>query len=307
MDDDDDSYSAAIAWQTYCHVIGISILYYDHLITLDAEINYIWKRRTLSAYLFFVNRYLGFFSNIPVGILPFITVSTRFCMRATLARQIQLCATQVVVVAIMIFRMYALYGRSLRVVWLLLGVGAGVVGVVVWSMYDQGSTPAFLRGCHVAIMQSTHGSTGLAAAWEGSFVLDSTIFGLTVFNACTTIRRLGSLANLPLHRVIVRDGALYFGAMALANLANICTFYLGAPLSRGAMSTVASCMSVVLISRLMLNLHESGDAGILTDLTSSIVIRGGRALPDCGDTSGAVRTTPRSEAVAERKETDGAA
>ncbi|KAJ7021978.1 hypothetical protein C8F04DRAFT_1273094 [Mycena alexandri] len=343
--DDDDSYSVAIA--CYWHIVGVSFLYYDHFITLDAEINYIWKRRTLSAYFFFVNRYLGFFSNIPVGLLPFITVSTRVsvpdsvCMRATLVRQILLCATQVVVAAIMIFRMYALYGRSLRVVGLLLGVGAGVVGVVVWSMYDQQSTPSFLQGCHVAIMQTTHvflsyrcmllttpsRAIRLATSWEGVFVLDSTIFGLTVFNAYTTIRRMGSLVNMPLHRLI----ALYISgwkvflfsdapnafdsAMALANLSNISTFYLGAPLFRGALSTFASCMSVTLVSRLMLNLHESGDAGILTDLTSSIVIRGGRALPDdvveTRNVAEAVPTTPWSEAAVERKApqpqpTDGA-
>jgi len=182
-----------------------------------------------------------------------------------------------------------------------------------WSMYDQQSTPSFLQGCHVAIMQTT--AIRLATAWEGVFVLDSTIFGLTVFNAYTTIRRMGSLVNMPLHRLIVRDGALYFGAMALANLSNISTYYLGAPLSRGALSTFASCMSVTLVSRLMLNLHESGDAGILTDLTSSIVIRGGRALPDdvveTRNVAGAVPTTPWSEAAVERKEpqpqpTDGA-
>jgi hypothetical protein len=51
-------------------------------------------------------------------------------------------------------------------------------------------------------------SIGLVAAWEGLLLLDSCVFGLTVVNAYTTTRRMGPLVNLPLHRVIVRDGAL---------------------------------------------------------------------------------------------------
>jgi len=44
-----------------------AFLYYDHLITIGNEISYIWSRRkTASAYWFFLNRYLSFFGNIVV-------------------------------------------------------------------------------------------------------------------------------------------------------------------------------------------------------------------------------------------------
>ncbi|KAG1867210.1 hypothetical protein DFJ58DRAFT_768935 [Suillus subalutaceus] len=52
---------------------------------------------------------------------------------------------------------------------------------------------------------------------------------------------------------------MYFGAMTLVNILNILTFYVAV---RGSLSSLTSCLSVTLISRLMLNLHKSIDTGI---------------------------------------------
>ncbi|KAJ7214358.1 hypothetical protein GGX14DRAFT_443792 [Mycena pura] len=54
--------------------------------------------------------------------------------------------------------------------------------------------------------------------------------------------------------------------MALANLSNIGSFYFGGPLFRGSLSTFASCTSVTMVSRLMLNLHEQAAIGIMSDM-----------------------------------------
>ncbi|KAJ7314927.1 hypothetical protein DFH08DRAFT_972321 [Mycena albidolilacea] len=189
------------------------------------------------------------------------------CIQVTILRQVHLFATQVVVSLIMILRVYALYGSSLRVACLLLWIGACVIAVTVWSMNGQKAAPAFLEGCHVAIMRST-----AIRAWQSLLFLDCTIFGFTVFNAYTTTRSMGPLANLPLHQVIARDGALYFATVAVTNFSNMSTFYFGLPLFRGALSTFSSCMAVTMVSRLMLNLHKQAEIGIFTDTSSSIEI-----------------------------------
>lgn len=64
--------------------------------------------------------------------------------------------------------------------------------------------------------------------------------------------------------VMFQDGAMYLGAMTLFNIPNILTYYCGSALIRGSLSTFTSCISVTLISRLMLNLHKSIDAGIFS-------------------------------------------
>ncbi|KAJ7671771.1 hypothetical protein B0H17DRAFT_193542 [Mycena rosella] len=55
-----------------------------------------------------------------------------------------------------------------------------------------------------------------------------------------------------LWRIIVRDGAMYFGIICLSNLANILMYYFGDQLSAFAVS-----LSVTMICRLMLNLHDA--------------------------------------------------
>ncbi|KAK7466393.1 hypothetical protein VKT23_005116 [Stygiomarasmius scandens] len=64
--------------------------------------------------------------------------------------------------------------------------------------------------------------------------------------------------------LVVRDGSIYFAVMAVANFLNILTFYLTGPYMRGGLSTFASAVSVTMMSRLMLNLHEVAETGLYT-------------------------------------------
>ncbi|KAJ6622439.1 hypothetical protein B0H10DRAFT_904091 [Mycena sp. CBHHK59/15] len=56
---------------------------------------------------------------------------------------------------------------------------------------------------------------------------------------------------------MTRDGAMYFAMICLANLANILIFYLGDANTSGGLSWCTAAISVSMISRLMLNLHEA--------------------------------------------------
>ncbi|KAJ7135668.1 hypothetical protein C8R44DRAFT_768839 [Mycena epipterygia] len=255
--------------QNSCHLIGTTILYWDHLITLDREINLIWRRRkSLSAYCFIANRYFAFLSGIPVSALPFLSLAPKICLHYSLFREIELIATQALVSIVMIIRVYALFGRNSRVLGLLIGIAAVAVAVSVWSLSGQhASRPATLGGCHFELTQAT--SFHLAGGWEALFAFDSIIFGLSVYNAFAIRRRMLPQTNL--HTLVVRDGAMYFGIMALANLANIATYYFSAPVLPGSLATFANCISVTMISRLILNLHEHANVGVLTERTNQVV------------------------------------
>ncbi|KAJ6484494.1 hypothetical protein C8R47DRAFT_1321554 [Mycena vitilis] len=284
----------------FIHIIGLTILFFDHLITLDTEINLLWRRsKSLSAHWFYINRYFGFFSGIAVSALPFVTLSVETCRQYSFVREVILVATQAITSVIMIIRVYALYGRSRRILWFLLGLGAIVVAVSVYSFTQQhGSRPMILGGCHFNLSGET--SFRLAGSWEGLFVFDTIIFVLTVYNAFLTRRRM--IPSTGLYTLVVRDGAMYFGIVALANLANIASYYfpnsgvgqfpysiicsrkLIPPqiINPGSLSTLASCVSVTMISRLILNLHEHANAGIMTDMNSDVVQQNVplRSLPD---------------------------
>ncbi|KAG1848963.1 hypothetical protein DFJ58DRAFT_795635 [Suillus subalutaceus] len=60
---------------------------------------------------------------------------------------------------------------------------------------------------------------------------------------------------------------MFFGVMTLSNILNILTYYIGSVGLRGSLSTFTCCLSVTLISRLMLNLHQTIDTGIFSTPT----------------------------------------
>ncbi|KAJ6571472.1 hypothetical protein B0H19DRAFT_1231264, partial [Mycena capillaripes] len=198
-------------------------LNYGHLIGINTEINLLWRRRkSLSAYWFYINRYFGCFSGIAVSALPFLTLSLETCINYSFFREVVIVVTQTIASIVMIIRVYALYGRSRRVLWFLLVMGFSVVAVSVYSFTQQhASRPMILGGCQFNLSENT--SYRLAGSWEGLFIFDTTIFLLTIYNAHTTRRRMIPTANL--YTLVVRDGALYFRIMALANLANIASYY----------------------------------------------------------------------------------
>ncbi|KAF8890463.1 hypothetical protein BD779DRAFT_1517895 [Infundibulicybe gibba] len=70
--------------------------------------------------------------------------------------------------------------------------------------------------------------------------------------------------RLPMITLFLRDGGIYFAVMALANLANILTFYFCGPFLQGGLSTFSSSISVTMMSRFMLNLHETANIGIFS-------------------------------------------
>ncbi|KAE9404328.1 hypothetical protein BT96DRAFT_423936 [Gymnopus androsaceus JB14] len=94
---------------------------------------------------------------------------------------------------------------------------------------------------------------------------DTLLFGMTLFKSyqARSQPRIKEMEGLSLFTIIVRDGTMYFGFMALANLVNVLTFYItGDSLLRGTLSPFASCTSVTLMSRLMLHLLEIADKGL---------------------------------------------
>ncbi|KAK7065020.1 hypothetical protein R3P38DRAFT_2827597, partial [Favolaschia claudopus] len=101
----------------------------------------------------------------------------------------------------------------------------------------------------------------MAGAWEGQLVYDLIIFGLTVFRFHKqSVKIPGSIIS---H--MARDGTFYFVALAAINLANILMFYLGNAWLASSLSWFTSSVSVTLVCRLVLHLHQVTELDTLTD------------------------------------------
>ncbi|KAJ7626062.1 hypothetical protein FB45DRAFT_74820 [Roridomyces roridus] len=80
------------------------------------------------------------------------------------------------------------------------------------------------------------------------------------------------------------DGCMYFGLIVLANFGNVLSFYVGDMLLVGLLSWFTTNLSIALLCRLMLNLHQAGAVG-LTDTTDggNITVSIGFATARTGD------------------------
>ncbi|KAG1732500.1 hypothetical protein EDB19DRAFT_1912009 [Suillus lakei] len=116
------------------------------------------------------------------------------------------------------------------------------------------------------LMSRPYGIAGLGLAWLAELIFELLVFILIVYRICKTrgLLRLSLVTRRNLIDIMFHDGAMYFGAMTLVNIPNILTYYAGSVTTRGSLSTFTSCISVTLISRLMLNLHKSINAGIFS-------------------------------------------
>ncbi|KAJ7053389.1 hypothetical protein C8F01DRAFT_1330208 [Mycena amicta] len=271
----------AIIIQNYCHLFGLVILLWDVLITLDIEVQYLWRcPKSPGAILFYLVRYGSLLSNLPVVFFSFINLSPKLLISG-----------------IMIQRMAALYGGSKRVLYSLLAIAAVLLGttivrlpqhilahmlIVQFFALKQTSIKlmSHLPGCHAGM--SRRSAYHLAGAWLCLFLFDTIIFGLTITNAYLTLKqRLGPTdsesnegsmptpvtqekrrkkktkhprekIHMPIHALFFRDGAMYFAAMAMANLANILTFVIPGEYIPGTLTII----SVTMVSRLVMNVHQ---------------------------------------------------
>ncbi|KAG1775394.1 hypothetical protein EV702DRAFT_442565 [Suillus placidus] len=189
------------------------------------------------------------------------------CSKYTIYRQLDIFFQGIIICIIMAMRTYALYGCSQRLLTWMTIIIIALVGLACAVSFAQVSGDAAIlpgAGCYEAYTAETAARIGLA--WVALFVFDLLIFVLTVYKIYNTkgLPRLSLITRRNVVDVIFQDGAMYFGAMALINIPNILTYYSSSVAIRGSLCNFTSCISVTLISRLILNLHKTIDTGIFS-------------------------------------------
>ncbi|KZT20955.1 hypothetical protein NEOLEDRAFT_1140137 [Neolentinus lepideus HHB14362 ss-1] len=277
----------AILIQNYAHVFAVAILFYDHILTLPPEMTYIWRSRRFGVKaLFLLNRYYALLVNVIATVLEFKDFSLESCKAAMQFRQFSVLMTAVIVTVLLVLRIYALYGCSRQVLAGLVFVGAILASISAWQIAVEHSDIRNTPGCHIAYNGVS--GTRTATGWESLLIMDTLVFALTVKktlgdrprNLRLTLTKTNDLVML-----MLRDGTIYYVVMVLATVGNVLTFYFCAPLIKGILSTFVSNISVTMLSRLMLNIHQSGDLSTLQStlevlgakFTTHIVIYNGRS------------------------------
>ncbi|KAJ7763986.1 hypothetical protein DFH07DRAFT_956260 [Mycena maculata] len=261
----------------YVFLAGLVIVIYDHLLTLNTEIKYIWLTKLRpSTYWFIAARYIGLIGNI------IVLDQVRFYVllkRMLIVWEIFIIIQEVLIETTLSIRLFAIYDRNIWVLVPLLALVCisgtlAVVGAIKLDVPAQNLAAPGLNGCNTPYPRSA--ADHVAKAWmvmsvhfdffrqtrlwfEGSFNLASPAMCSSYMQRHTSRLYAGSLIQR-----MLKDGSMYFGVIVLATIANISTFYLGDILLSGFLSWFTSSLSVTLLCRLMLNLHEAGAGRIDT-------------------------------------------
>ncbi|KAL5507171.1 hypothetical protein ACEPAH_6627 [Sanghuangporus vaninii] len=194
--------------------------------------------------------------------------------------------TQLFVVALLIMRVYAFYQRKAWILWVTIPLGTVAIGISAWGLAQVRTInlsfgpQTLFRACVPAELQTRVGMTlsppdilifdacllqvsVFKASWFISGAFDTLIFVLTVnktWNLCREHRQIGLQSKLS--RLLMRDGAMYYGILAITNLVNVVFFLTDENTffeqSAGNNSVLSHTLTSTLLSRLILNLREAG-------------------------------------------------
>ncbi|KAF8124624.1 hypothetical protein K438DRAFT_2034196 [Mycena galopus ATCC 62051] len=268
--------AATFAWdlRLYRSVVlaGLVLLIYDHTLTLATEVKFIWTAKLRpSIYWFLALRYIGLAANIANCVLYFAELSRESCVKMQLMWKVLIVSQEMLVECTLIMRVFAMYGRNWWILICLLAVFAPCPALAFWDIIKEGQPQIFsvpgISGC--ATVTTRTSTFRLAGAWESQIVCDILVLLLTVRRAYVQRETYPRYAGALLWRMTT-DGTVYFGIIIIANAANLVTFYLGDILLTGFLSWFITSLSIMLLARLMLNLHEAAAVGITREEPNTI-------------------------------------
>ncbi|KAJ7602908.1 hypothetical protein DFH06DRAFT_1257938 [Mycena polygramma] len=255
---------------------GFVILVYDHLLSLGSEVKLMWRRKLRpSTIWFFGLRYISLGCSCAIfafyfGDLSMEATTTDIflcsCSKMEKVLEALLMLQESLVETTLALRVFAMYGFKLWVA-VPMGLAANLAAALgIWTIVKYGnprmlSAPG-MNGCHTAIPRSTcvRLLIRLAGAWEAQLLLDTLVFGLTLYRAHAD-RAVITMVPGSLIERMMRDGDI----IVLANLANVVTLYI---MIAGILSWWTTSLSVTLISRLILNVHRAGVGNALTQTSA---------------------------------------
>ncbi|KAJ7796329.1 cytochrome P450 [Mycena olivaceomarginata] len=260
-------------------LVPFAILCFDHLLTLEHEFNYVWRKpKRLSFFLFIVLRYMSLLSSIAMLVLRLGPAPLKYQLPRNIRGQLRVAYSPMCSgrnTDILGLRVYAMYNFSKRVLLFLVTIGVVTTALAaVLLIYPFRLTGLMAlrtpsgRSQEIGLTRrkcrAVDSMCPRQAPQRHPLFCDVTVFVFTVVRSYNQpIRVPGSILTY-----LLRDGTLYFAAFALVNLANILMFH---PYIASSLSWFTSTLSTTMASRLMLHLHRATDLGVLTHVVETSI------------------------------------
>ncbi|KAA1474438.1 hypothetical protein DENSPDRAFT_882800 [Dentipellis sp. KUC8613] len=243
----------------------LTMLLYDHILTLPAEVQTVWKKKkTYVLCLFLFVRYYALFAVIVVAFGFFSTEMTRErCAHWMLFLPLGVTVPLMLFPGIlMLVRVYALYNRNKIVLFGLSTVLLAQTIAGIWQYSVSGGTPApdpidnyEFHFCIYLPPKKLGRTASMYVFMELGY--DTLIFFLTLGRTSFMFWRHQGRgpSSRSLLDNLIRDGAFYFAVIFSINLTWV-VMILYAPTGLRAISSIPSaCITTVMICRITLNLR----------------------------------------------------
>ncbi|EPQ50394.1 hypothetical protein GLOTRDRAFT_101775 [Gloeophyllum trabeum ATCC 11539] len=273
----------------YAELASSTIVIYDHLITLDQEIDLIWKASwTPGKVLFLTNRYYVLASVIFNNYVLFTThLSDSFSVKWFRWQGTTGLLVSMIAEIILQLRLYALYHLNRRVLVLMCGaflVSAGTAAVIMGMVLARISAHSgLIPGLPFCIPVNV--PSWFYTFWIPTLGFESLLCALALFRAFRDFRSRTSLFQSGRHivKILIRDSVIYYLIMFATYFTNLVIFLTG---NVGVLESgigFAVTMSCVMGSRLCLNIRdvhhelEASTASQQQHLTQPSFVSGGRS------------------------------
>ncbi|KIM41948.1 hypothetical protein M413DRAFT_27488 [Hebeloma cylindrosporum] len=270
----------------------LTLLLYDHAITLDQEVSNMWPTRfSLAKFLFIVNRYLVeailLFNCISASrsyhsaectpsqdteALMLFDISCVFYLRWLTVYVVSLSSASPItyasifkpgsfIVGILVLRVWALHRRNM---WALctafffyIGGTATLISLVIKDYVGEdvfiNMSLSGLPGCYATSVPSI-----IAGFWIGPLIVETVLFLLVVSRALSWWKN--GVAAPRIFSVLARDSTLYFTIVFALLLANYLVFQFGSPFLSSLLVTPSTTAGCILGSHMLLNLRALASA-----------------------------------------------
>jgi len=257
----------------YVAFIGFTILVWDHIITFDDEVKYIWRRRkTLLTYLFLINRYftpLGFVGGLIAYFSDWSYAGCNHFVRyegATVSIAIELSGLM------MLLRVRALYIQQPKVIWFVGSILLAEIVVNAW-LVSHGEAVQHSTGVHACsmIFDPSLRFAPSASAWL-PLLYDTIVIGLTLVKCVGPVKQRTASHIV---KTLLKDGLIYYSAIFAVNFVLAIMIVSTPPGVKNICAQLEQLLTVAMMSRITLNLkREAFRDPDMTMQYSTVVIAG---------------------------------
>jgi len=252
-------------WQTtnYVGLAGFTMLVYDHIITFEDEVKYIWKAKDktkIILWLFFINRYLtpfGFIINLNAFLSP--AWSSSVCQHFVAYEGVMGFIGVAIASLMMIVRVNAIYYGNQYVMTLIWILFLTMVGFHAWLFTTVGPVnhPG-IPGCSMLFgVKHKIGFWVSATAWA-PLCFDTAVIILVILRTQSIVRaKIASQSKVV--TLLIRDGAMYFSVILAVNLVLAIMIVSSRDGLKNICAQLQLLLTVTMMSRITLNLRKNMD------------------------------------------------